>query len=669
MKRSMILLWLSMAAIAAGAQDVSLDGEWKFRLPDDSVTAKMPETLKAERTVVVPHTYNLMDGLEDYAGAAVYKRVLPVTDDMRGKTVRVHFTAVHHDAVVFVNGQKVGEHLGKGYTPFSFDVTRYIDFGRDNVLEVHCSNAYTKHALPYERSFDWSNDGGIYRSVKMHVSGRHTIRYVHVTPQVNLADSTGVANFDVRLFDGKANRVTVNLSVLNRQTGEKVYEATQTLTKKKGENSFKTKVDMGKVMLWHFDTPNLYDFSLTVMDGKQVSDEKTDHFGFRSFGIENRQFCLNGENVRLPGIENMPGSNPRYGMAETLSFMDSTVRVMKNINCCITRFHWVQDEKMLTLMDEMGILAQEELPWWQKPYKELTPELRQVARETIEEMIEAHYNHPCLFAWGLSNEVGGNHEEIRRLAEVARSMDSTRMLDVLCNKTYANLEKDPSFVLDIPTWNEYTGTWHGKKREELPERFNLLDKALGDRPLFITEGGLCEPTFPGGDARRVDDLIYHVGWWQRTPFVCGFIYFCLQDYRTQMGEEGLGKWRIRRHGVTKVDLTPKSSYNVLRQMSSPIDITKVGPARGTKKQNSLAGQYEVDCLDRGASIVLSVKKSVPTYILRGYELRYTDGDGREQKILLPDMIPGESYPMVIENMNDRFAFEIFRPNGFSVIAY
>lgn len=669
MKRNVMCLWFLMSAIGISAQDISLDGEWKFWLPKDSVTDLMPEALKREWIVMVPHTYNLMDGLEDYAGAAIYSRKLPVTAEMRGHTVRVYFGGVHHDAVAFVNGKKVGEHLGKGYTPFSFDVTPYLDFNGENILEVHCSNAYSTEALPYRRSFDWSNDGGIYRSVSMHVSGKHTIRYVHVTPQVNLKDSTGVANFDIRLYDENTNRITTALCISNRKTGKTEYNITQTLIKKKGEASFKVSVDMGRVALWHFDHPNLYDFSVIVMDGKQASDERTDHFGFRQFGIEDRQFCLNGEKVRLPGVENMVGSNPRYGMAETTAFMDSTIRVMKEANCCITRFHWVQDERMLTLMDELGILAQEELPWWQQPAKVLTPILRQRAEETIAEMIEAHYNHPCLFAWGLSNEVWDNHGEIRQLAELARSMDATRLLDVLCNKTYANLEKDPSMVLDIPTWNEYTGTWHGKRREELSERLDAIDKALGDRPLFITEGGLCEPVFPGGDARRVDDMIFHVGWWQRTPFICGYIYFCLQDYRTQMGEEGLGKWRIRRHGVTKVDLTPKPSYYVLRQLSSPIEITKVSPARGKENRGSLAGQYEVDARDRGARIELKVKNSVPTYILRDYVLKYVDGDGRQQVIRLPELHPGETYPMVIENMNDQFSFEVQRPNGFSVIDY
>lgn len=163
MKRLFIGLFLIVFqfSFCVAQQDFLLDGEWQMTIADK------------EYKVQVPHTYNIMEGLEDYAGEAVYKRTLPFTADMKNKTVRLHFEAVHHDAIVYVNGKKVGEHLNKGYTPFSFDITSYLLPNTSNILEVHTSNAYTDKALPYKRSFDWSNDGGIYRSVKLHVSGKY----------------------------------------------------------------------------------------------------------------------------------------------------------------------------------------------------------------------------------------------------------------------------------------------------------------------------------------------------------------------------------------------------------------------------------------------------------------------------------------------------------------
>ena len=642
----------ALCSVHVSAQrDISLDGEWQMTIGGKGYK------------VNVPHTYNMIAGLEDYAGEAVYKRSLPMTADMKGQTVRLHFEAVYHDAIVLVNGQKAGEHIGKGYTPFSFDITKMLDLAGENILEVRTSNDYSDRQLPFKRSFDWSNDGGIYRSVRLHVSGKHSIRYVHATP-----NKDGQVRFELRLWNGSTNKVTARFKVTNRQTKAVVWECQAMLSKKKDEHHFSITATIDQPQLWHFDQPNLYDFTCETIEGSKVSDSLSDHFGFLDFKVEGRSFVLNGEKVRLPGIEDMPGSHPEYGMAEPKAFIDQTARLMKDLNTCITRFHWPQDRRMLDAMDEMGILCTEQIPWWQQPAPALG-ELRQNAREQLEEMIEADYNHPSIFAWGLANEVWGCHDDLRWLRDIAMTLDPQRMNIAFSHETYKDYEKNPSCVLDIPTWNEYTGAWHGPRREDLPGRLEKIDSALSDRPLMITEAGLCEPAFTGGDGRRIDDMIYHVKEWQKAAFIPGYIYFCVQDYRTQMGEEGLGKWRIRRHGVTKVDLTPKPSYYVMRQLMSPIEITEVYPANSRKTGDALAGQIEIDATDRDAAITLRVKNSIPSYTLRGYTLIYRDGNGQEQTIALPDMEPDKSYSFVLKNINAQYAFEIQRPGGYKVIEY
>lgn len=119
-----LLLAVSTACTALAQQDIMLDGEWQMTIGG------------RDYTVNVPHTYNIMEGLEDYAGEVVYRRSLPITADMKGRTVRLHFEAVHHDAVVYVNGKRVGEHLGKGYTPFTFDITEYLRFEGSEVASL-----------------------------------------------------------------------------------------------------------------------------------------------------------------------------------------------------------------------------------------------------------------------------------------------------------------------------------------------------------------------------------------------------------------------------------------------------------------------------------------------------------------------------------------------------
>ena len=659
-KRKMLLAWaLALGLPIMAQQDISLNGEWKLTIGEKSYE------------VTVPHTYNIMEGLEDYAGKARYEKKLEIPAAMKGQQLRLEFEAVYHDAIVYVNGKKAGSHLGKGYTPFKIDITKLVNYGEENSIVVETDNSYTDLNFPYQRKFDWANDGGIYRKVNLHVSGKRSIRYAHFTPTLSLKDSTGTSRVSIRLNEPNVKGATFDIKINCKNTGKKVYGA-RLMLKRNNEGTFDTDINCGKVTPWHFDNPALYNFEVSVIDGSSISDTKKGHIGFRDFKIEGNGFVLNGEPVRLPGIETMPGSNPDYGMAEPVEYIKANAAMLKDLNTTITRFHWIQSEDMLNALDSLGILTQEELSWWQQPYKELTPEQEALAKETIAELIEAHYNHPCIFAWAVSNEVGDNHKAVKRLGAFIKQQDQSRMTETVGNRIYRYLENDPSLLLDIPTWNEYIGTWHGsgkKIREELPGYFKQIAPVLKDRPLFITEYGLCEPAFVGGDRRRIDDMLYHIKEWARQDFVTGYIYFCLEDYRTQMGEEGMGKHRIRRHGITDYRHNPKPSYYVLRDLMCPVEIDKVQPSTAVRDNKTLAGVWEAKEDDRTLIVGISVKNSIPCYILRGYTLRYNDTEGVRQTITLPEMHPGQRYDISVPNINNQVKFDICRPDGGSCLNY
>lgn len=651
---------MAIATIASAQNSTSLNGIWRLDFPDSLGIST--------REVRVPHTYNVEDGLEDYAGKATYSRNFSIPEDMKGKRVRLHFNAVYHSAKVSINGQEVGRHDYAGYTPFSFDITDFIDSSKENHLTVECDNTFSKFNLPYERTFDWANDGGITRDVSLKITGPKSIRYVHVTPHITLADSTAIGVFDVKLWEKPAKKIDLALRVTEKWSGKTIVQLRKTL-KLDAKEIYSTEIDFGKVRLWHFDNPFLYSFTANLyVDGK-LSDTWSDNFGFRTVKVEGRNLTLNGEPVRLPGIENMPGSNPDFGMAEPRSYMASTIEMMKNLNATISRFHWPQDSYRFSVMDSLGILTQEELPWWQLPWKELTPELRKSAHRQIAEMIEAHYNHPSIYCWGVSNEVADNHKEILALRDFIHERDTTRLVNTMTNHLWQQYEKDPSFSLDIPTMNEYIGTWHAENRGQLAGILTKVEEVIGNRPLLITEAGLCEPAFTGGDGRRVDEMIYHISEWKKHKYITGYIYFCLEDYRTQMGEEGIGRKRVRRHGVTDKYHFPKPSYYVLQQLMSPIELTSVKPYGEKADKTSLANIYGLDRSTPHAEITVRVKDNIPSYTLHGYIVEYVNLDGKNCFVPLKKLAPGASQSVVLENVNKEYKFKITRADGSSVLEY
>src|SRR6185312_2702781 len=150
---------------------IDLDGEWFFR--PDADAAGDRENWQASvgargwRSVTVPHTWQIEPALADYRGLAWYHRQFFAPDAWRGSIVRIEFEAVFHSATVWINGKPAGNHLRKGYTAFTLDITPLLKLGTTNTIAVKVDNAFNEHMLPRGRSSDWAHDGGIYRPVRL----------------------------------------------------------------------------------------------------------------------------------------------------------------------------------------------------------------------------------------------------------------------------------------------------------------------------------------------------------------------------------------------------------------------------------------------------------------------------------------------------------------------
>lgn len=653
---SFFLLIFSITMLHGQHKVETLDGQWNFQLDKDSIGWKSWQNkLPDGKTVSVPHTWNVEDGTENYFGTAWYEKNVNIPVEWKSKQVRLHFEAVNRDAVIYVNGKKVGENIGSGYTPFSFDITKFLKFGTDNRITLSISNRYSSYALPYERSFDWPNDGGIIRPVNLIITGKPSVRYAHIKPEINFSDLSATASINVKTWEENVKKADFTFTFAEYESGKILFTKKVELDAKNG--IFSTDVNFENIKLWHFDSPNLYTMKVDIAVKGQTTDSYNTRFGFRKVEIRGHQFFLNEEAVRLPGAEYMPGSYPKYGLAEPLEILTEAVELLKDLNCVITRFHWQQDPRILDLMDEKGILVQQEIPWWQKPAN-LTPELEVLAKKHIDVMIERDFNRPSSFSWGVSNEVNGNTDRsiYTRLIDHARAWNSNAFVAVISNKIDQRLERDESLLADIPTWNDYIGTWHGKAREETPGKLQLInERALKGRPLLITEHGLCEPRFVGADARRVIEMAYHYDQWAKNDYVMGCIYFSLNDYRTQMGESGEGRYKQRVHGLTDAWFGKKPSYAVYKGLASPVYFEWVKQkAKGTE-----------------AEVSIYVKNDLPCYILRDYKLVWETADGTISEIVFPEMIPGKKYNAAINNLDPekKPVVKLIRPTGYVVAEY
>jgi beta-galactosidase len=635
----------------------SLCGEWLFRTdPDDRGTKNnwygINVPAEGWRKVTVPHTWQVETGLADYRGIAWYWRPfdLPGSDlpesfeqaGWRECAVRVEFEAVFHSATVWINGQLAGEHARKGYTAFTFDVTNLLHWGRTNTIAVRVDNAFNDHMMPRGRSSDWANDGGIFRPVQLLATPKTFIERVDVDAVPDLATGGGnltitayIRNTSAAPWTGKASfRITEeaeSLTVFPDSSGKPFSVkpgALETLT---------LQATLPKVKLWHFDHPQLYRLEFSISDGG-TNHLFTTNFGVRKFEIRDGKFHLNGEPVRLMGVERMAGSNPEFGMAEPTEWITHDHADMKLLNCIFTRVHWPQDKRVLDYCDRQGILMQTEVPaWGPDTFKGMSAEsdtdILENGLEQLREMIARDFNHPSVVVWGLCNEIGGQnppaYQFARRMLEEAKRLDPGRLCSYASNSLDTNPERDVAGLMDFIEANEYFGTWAPGSAADAARYLDEIHVAFPGKPIVVSEYGYCActPDRPEGDEKRMEILRSHTAAIRSKDFVGGAIFFCYNDYRTQMGDRGVGPLQQRVHGVVDVYGAQKPSYELLRRESSPIE--------------SLAAQPQLNKF----RVLIKIRRDLPAYTLRGYKLRGVFfGQGNipveRQEVDLPDAAPG-----------------------------
>lgn len=91
-------------------------------------------------------------------------------------------------------------------------------------------------------------------------------------------------------------------------------------------------------------------------------------------------------------------------------------------------------------------------------------------KHQLDVTVERDYNRPSILSWGVSNEVYHNTDKsvYRRMIDHARSWNTNAFVTVVSNQIYTTLANDESLMADIPTWNDYSGTWHGGDRTQSP---------------------------------------------------------------------------------------------------------------------------------------------------------------------------------------------------------
>ena len=439
------------ARLRSDAPELSLDGEWDFRLlpaaPGTPAGALvLPDGEGAEDfadpgfvtdgwdSLPVPSHWVLQgDGrhgrplytnvqfpfpceppfVPDANPTGDHRRVFTLPETFDGaERILLRFDGVESRYKVWLNGTEIGVGSGSRLAQ-EFDVTEAVLPG-ENVLAVR---VHQWSAGSYLEDQDQWWLPGIFRSVTL------------------LARPVGGLD-DLWLrtaYDGDASTSGQGTVVPELGAGEAAFPVRLRIAELGVDVVWERPGDVAPVVIpavepWSAETPRLYE-AVVEAQGETV----TQRVGFRTVRIEGDRFLVNGRRVVFHGV-NRHETHPERGRAFDEDFAREDLLLMKRFNVnAIRTSHYPPHPRLLDLADELGfwVILECDLEthgferhgWVGNPGDD--PVWREALLDRIERTVERDKNHPSVIMWSLGNE-SGTGENLAAMAAWVHARDPER---------------------------------------------------------------------------------------------------------------------------------------------------------------------------------------------------------------------------------------------------
>lgn len=553
-----IVVMFVVTSLQAQREMKTINDNWEFRKSID----------ESWESVNLPHTFNI-DAYQQrnyYQGKGFYRRTLVLPEIVAERRYYMKIDAASKAANIRVNGKEVGSHVG-GYTACIVDITEYIR--KENLIEITVDNG-RKDITPI--SADFTFWGGIYRDVwlistpKQHfnMSNMGSDGIFISTPVVN--EKRGVLKVKCEVTnDSHESSILEVRSAIYSPQGKLLHTIKQKQKLKSGETYIfeNTSGAIESPDLWSPETPSLYLVKTTLVDPKsgKLLDEKNHKVGFRWFTFDgSKGFFLNGKSYKLRGLNRHQDQAPA-GVALDDEAHRRDIFLMKELGCNFIRIsHFPQDDAILEMCDELGLLAWEEIPIINIVPN--TPGYDDNCEYNLREMIRQHYNHSSVITWGYMNEILltapsiGKPEWLackertvnlaQRLEAVLKEEDPGRASVMAFNMT--NLYNEIGLnLVDVVGWNLYHG-WYVDKLKDFNAWCEDQHRRYPDQPMIISEWGAgSDKRLHSTQGRAFDFSIeyqqtyieHYLPFIENTEWISGCAYWNFIDFNVAARQESM----------------------------------------------------------------------------------------------------------------------------------
>jgi beta-glucuronidase len=427
-------------------------------------------------TLDVPGDWNSQDPqLFYYEGTVWYRRKFDYSAAAAGNRLFLYFGAANYEADVYLNGRKLGRHVG-GFTPFEFEVTGLVK-AKGNSVVVRVDNRRRLEAVPTVNT-DWWNYGGLTRDVRLIETPGTFIRDYRVQLKKG---SRGVIEASVQL-DGAAPRQHIVFAI---------PEAKLTAEADADESgAARAELAAPGLELWSPEHPQLYTVTVSA-----PTDRVSDRIGFRTIEVRGTDILLNGKPVFLRGAS-LHEENPLRGGR---AYSEADARLLlgwaKELGCNFLRLaHYPHNEHMARVADEMGVMLWEEVPvYWTIQWD--NPSTLQNAQAQLTDLIVRDRSRASVIVWSVANETPISEPRTRflkTLVGTARSLDDSRLVSAAmeihpdpADNNHRIVDDPFGEYTDLLSFNEYVGWYDG-----VPDKLDKITWSFRyNKPVVISEFG------------------------------------------------------------------------------------------------------------------------------------------------------------------------------------
>ena len=523
--------------------------EFKEEYKNGIVDSDMKEIRIPHTTRELPFNYF---SEEEYQMLSAYRKVIFAPAEWKDKRVLITFEGAAHYAVVYLNGEKIGDHYS-GYTAFTIELTGKLKIDADNILVVKLDSRESLNIPPFGNVIDYMTYGGIYRDVYIDVKEQCYIADIFAKPEF-----TGKIVCDITLNGELPANSYIRQTAVLLDTQEVIPLGEREIN----TNEFSVHGFIRNIKLWDINHPNRYLVKTELISNGKVIDTHEVKVGFRSAKFTNEGFFLNGRRVQIRGLNRHQSyAYVGYAMPESMQRDDARVLQGLGVNAVRTS-HYPQSHYFIDECDKLGILVFTEIPGWQHIGGEAW---QNQAVRNVEEMILQYRNHPSIMLWGVRiNESRDNEELYKRTNELAHKLDPTRQTGGVRNF------KKSQLLEDVYTYNDFI-------HDGVNPGCDPKEKVTSDKtkPYLITENnGHMFPTKSYDcEEHRLAHALRHATVLDAVAShedISGSFSWCAFDYNTHK-DFGSGD-RICYHGVMDMYRNPKLAAAVYssQQKNTPV---------------------------------------------------------------------------------------------------